>query len=280
MPRDGFPDRPPRRGGARPAPRSRRERSPSSRRKESRRRRHRKKREQERIARELRERKEKEELAVRQARLDEKEKKIAAREAALRREEEEQKRAASEKAASERAARTRRRDPESRRSEEEQNREEEEIASRQEVRPEPRRQEPLTDDVDDIDVEAVQEPADDLCGWWELTNRIEETNYETLPRPAPRLSSPARAGRRPDHRPRPEVVGGRPHPPRRRAHADHRPRHGRGRHVLLEFTEHGARRSTNGSFQWRIARNGSTLRGSFESTAAATSGHSVARRLD
>lgn len=138
----------------------------------------------------------------------------------------------------------------------------------------------MTDDVDDIDVEAVQEPADDLSGWWELTNRIEETNYENF------------RGLRLGYRLQLEQDGNRITGRGQKWSEDGRtlPASGRtpltvrgtveGDTISLEFTEHGARRSTNGSFQWRIARNGSTLRGSFESTAAATSGHSVARRLD
>jgi membrane peptidoglycan carboxypeptidase len=246
--------------------------------------------EKERIARERKERQEKEELAVRQARLDKEkkeekeEKKIAAREAALRREKENEKeRAASQRA--ERAARPRRSDPESRRSEDDQNGDEEQIASREEIRPEtrrteprrmePRRPEPLTDDVD-----APEEPAGDLSGWWELTNRIEETNYESF------------RGLRLGYRLQLEQDGNRITGRGQKWSEDGRtlPAGGRtpltvrgtvnGETVSLEFTEHGARRSTGGTFQWRIARNGATLRGSFSSTAAATSGWSVARRLE
>jgi 1A family penicillin-binding protein len=256
--------------------------------------------EQERIA---RERKEKEDLADRQARLQEEEKRRAAREAALHREEEEQKRSTAAKdaqaaktakdakekkkeekadreaaerarAEQERAARaTRRNDPESRGGEDE-----EAIASSQEIRPEPRRPEPLTDDVEDIETQV--EPADDLSGWWELTNRIEETNYESF------------RGLRLGYRLQLEQDGNRITGRGQKWSEDGRARPAGGRTPLtvrgtvegetvsLEFTEHGARRSTSGSFQWRIARNGSTLRGTFSSTAAATSGWSVARRLD
>jgi hypothetical protein len=52
-----------------------------------------------------------------------------------------------------------------------------------------------------------------------------------------------------------------------------------GNKVVLQFTEQGARRSTTGSFAWTLAPNGNALRGTFWSTAADTSGGSVARRM-
>jgi len=163
----------------------------------------------------------------------------------------------------------------------------EKIASREEIRPEPRRPEPLTDDIDqlgepgDLDApEEPEEPADDLSGWWELTNRIEETNYDSfrglrlgyrlqLEQDGNRITG---RGQKWSEDGRALPAGGRT-PLTVRGTVD-------GETVTLELTEHGARRSTSGSFQWRIARDGSTLRGSFESTAAATSGSSVARRLE
>jgi penicillin-binding protein 1A len=234
------------------------------------------KREQERIARESRERKEKEAIAERQARLEEEEKRIAAREAALRRREEEQQRAAASERAAATRLRDRRNDPESRRGEEEPSGEGgEPIASHEDIRPQPRRPEPLTDDVD-----ALAEPADDLSGWWELTNRIEETDYAAF------------LGLRLGYRLQLEQDGNRITGRGQKWTEDGRtlPAGGRtpltvrgtveGETVYLEFTEQGARRSTHGSFEWRIARDGSTLRGSFTSTAAATRGRSVARRLE
>ena len=57
--------------------------------------------------------------------------------------------------------------------------------------------------------------AEDLSGWWELTNTIQSTNYSAYKGLRLGYRASARAGRRPDHRPGPEVVGGRPHPARR-----------------------------------------------------------------
>jgi len=49
--------------------------------------------------------------------------------------------------------------------------------------------------------------------------------------------------------------------------------------VILQFTERGARRSTSGSFSWIVTADAGALHGSFQSTAADTSGGSVARRM-
>jgi hypothetical protein len=52
-----------------------------------------------------------------------------------------------------------------------------------------------------------------------------------------------------------------------------------GRKVILQFTERGAKRSTSGTFSWLLGPGGGALHGSFQSTAADTSGGSVARRM-
>jgi hypothetical protein len=52
-----------------------------------------------------------------------------------------------------------------------------------------------------------------------------------------------------------------------------------GRGVHLEFTERGAKRTTNGSFSWTLSADRTALRGTFRSTAADTSGSSLARRM-
>lgn len=119
----------------------------------------------------------------------------------------------------------------------------------------------------------------DLSGWWEVTNTIQSTNYAAyrglrltyrvqLEQDGDRITgrgqkwaedgSPVSAGAR-----SPISVTGRIE----------------GNRVILEFTERGARRSTTGSFSWILAPDGRALRGSFESTAADTSGGSVARRM-
>jgi membrane peptidoglycan carboxypeptidase len=220
------------------------------------------------------------EQAERKARLEQKEKELATREAALRREEEKEKKAAAEKAEKERLAkkkeedeqraeRARKRDPESRKEDDD------EAAAGEEARREPRRAEP-DEDLDD----RREEPVDDLSGWWELSNQIQETNYE------------AYLGLRLGYRLHLEQDGNHITGRGQKWSEDGRsvPAGGRtpltvrgtveGGTVHLDFTEHGAKRSTSGSFEWRLAPDGSTLRGSFWSTAAATRGRSVARRLE
>jgi penicillin-binding protein 1A len=119
----------------------------------------------------------------------------------------------------------------------------------------------------------------DLSGWWELTNTIASTNYASyrglrltyrlqLEQDGDRLTgrgqkwaeegAPVSAAAR-----SPISVTGRIE----------------GNKVVLQFTERGAKRSTTGSFSWTLGPNGNALRGSFWSTAADTSGSSVARRM-
>ena len=119
----------------------------------------------------------------------------------------------------------------------------------------------------------------DLSGWWEVTNTIQSTNYAAykglrltyrvqLEQDGDRITGrgqkwaedggPVSAGAR-----SPITVSGRIE----------------GDRVILQFTERGAKRSTNGSFSWTLAPGGRALRGSFQSTAADTSGGSVARRM-
>ena len=50
-------------------------------------------------------------------------------------------------------------------------------------------------------------------------------------------------------------------------------------HATLEFTEHGAKRTTSGGFTWTLSGDRTALRGSFWSTAADTSGRSTAVRM-
>ena len=52
-----------------------------------------------------------------------------------------------------------------------------------------------------------------------------------------------------------------------------------GRKVTLNFTEHGAKRSTSGGFTWTLSADRTELRGSFWSTAADTRGRSTAVRM-
>ncbi len=117
----------------------------------------------------------------------------------------------------------------------------------------------------------------DLSGWWEVTNTIQSTNY------------PAYQGLRLTYRVQLEQDGNRITGRGQKWAEDGGPVSasarspisiiGRvsGRQVILQFTERGARRSTDGSFSWIVSPG--ALHGSFTSTAAATSGGSVARRM-
>jgi 1A family penicillin-binding protein len=117
----------------------------------------------------------------------------------------------------------------------------------------------------------------DLSGWWEVTNTIQSTSY------------PAYRGLRLTYRVQLEQDGNRITGRGQKWAEDGGPVSaaarspirivGRiaGRQVLLQFTERGARRSTDGSFSWIVSPG--ALHGSFTSTAAATSGGSVARRM-
>jgi 1A family penicillin-binding protein len=117
----------------------------------------------------------------------------------------------------------------------------------------------------------------DLSGWWEVTNTIQSTNY------------PAYRGLRLTYRVQLEQDGDRITGRGQKWAEDGGPVSaaarspisiiGRiaGRQVILQFTERGARRATNGSFSWIVSPD--ALHGSFTSTAAATSGGSVARRM-
>ncbi len=53
-----------------------------------------------------------------------------------------------------------------------------------------------------------------------------------------------------------------------------------GEKVTAIFEEKGHKRETGGLFKWRVSSDANTLSGSFESTAARTSGKSIATRLD
>lgn len=53
-----------------------------------------------------------------------------------------------------------------------------------------------------------------------------------------------------------------------------------GDEVVARFVEKGHRRTTRGTFRWRLSPDGARLVGSFESTAAASRGPSSARRDD
>jgi penicillin-binding protein 1A len=214
-----------------------------------------------------------ERLAREEAAANRREREIAAREKAAELERREERIAAEERAEQERAEKDRRAKV---------------AAAREQERLRRLRDQPDDERSDEIDVGEVvvreerrrEESAEsDLSGWWELTNTIQSTNYSAyqglrlgyrvqLEQDGDRITGrgqkwsesgrPVSAGAR-----SPIIVSGR---------ID-------GRHVTLQYTERGARRSTSGSFSFTLSPDGSALRGSFSSTAAAASGGSVARKM-
>ncbi|MFL6293609.1 MAG: PBP1A family penicillin-binding protein [Thermoanaerobaculia bacterium] len=231
----------------------------------------RKKKEQERLARETQERKKQEAEAVlarkkdqereeqrldarrkeaeRIARIEEEERRLAQREARIAREERRQ------RAKEDRDQRAR-----------------DEEATRKPAREE---EEEKADEED----EEEAAPSSDLSGWWEMTNRIEETNYAQY------------KGLRLGYRVQLEQEGNRLTGRGQKWTEDGRTlgSSGRtpitvtgkidGRKVTLSFTEHGAKRSTSGGFTWTLSADRTQLRGSFWSTAADTRGRSTAVRM-
>jgi penicillin-binding protein 1A len=212
-------------------------------------------------------------LAREEAAANRREREIAAREKAAELERREERIAAEEKAEQESVQKDRRAKL---------------AAAREQDRLRRLREQPDDERSDEIDVGEVvvreerrrDESAEaDLSGWWELTNTIQSTNYSAyqglrlgyrvqLEQDGDRITGrgqkwsesgrPVSAGAR-----SPIIVSGR---------ID-------GRHVTLQYTERGARRSTSGSFSFTLSPDGSALRGSFSSTAAAASGGSMARKM-
>jgi penicillin-binding protein 1A len=184
----------------------------------------------------------------RQARIraqEEQERRLAEREAELRKAEERLQRRQEE--------RTRDRDPESEASEmvvEERTRDEEE-----------------------------EEAVSDLSGWWELTNRIQSTDFRDY------------IGLRLGYRIKLEQDGSRITGSGQKQSEDGRALSGAARSPIrvsgtidgdtltLEFTEQGARRSSGGGFTLRLSADRTALRGSFWSDVAGTRGSTLARRM-
>lgn len=193
-----------------------------------------------------------------------------------RREKEEEKAVRDEKEARAREAR------EAEEAREEKRRQEAEAEDQAKERAEKRRardEESSRDDEDEDQGEERAEPASDLSGWWELSNRIDSTNYSAyqglrlgyriqLEQDGNRITG---RGQKWSEGGRPVAAAGRT-PITVSGTID-------GRTVTLDFTEHGARRTTNGTFRWTLSADRTALRGSFSSTAAATSGGSFARRM-
>jgi membrane peptidoglycan carboxypeptidase len=227
---------------------------------------------------ELRERRER--LARAEAAADRREREIAAREKALKadraekadREDREEKSVDKEEA---RIARILAEEKRAREAEDE-NRNRRERVRQAEIRNE---EEDTTEPVEEEETEETASAEDDLSGWWEMTNTIQSTNYADFKglRLGYRLQI-EQDGDRLVGRGQKWSENGRTLPAGARSPitvtgtVD-------GRNVTLQFTERGAKRSTNGSFSWQLSADRTALRGSFQSTAANTSGSSLARRM-
>lgn len=120
----------------------------------------------------------------------------------------------------------------------------------------------------------------DLTGWWELTNRIDSTNYASYKglRLTYRIQL-EQDGDRVEGRGQKWAENGRTLPASARTPIYVTGSIDENGEVELRFTERGARRSTSGGFSWELSANRSALRGSFHSNAADTSGRSTARRM-
>jgi penicillin-binding protein 1A len=207
-----------------------------------------------------------ERLAKAEAAADRREKEIAAREEEAREEKqdrEEQRRAAKAEAA------------------------EQEKKEREERAEKARAEQKEREDEEERRAERDREtPADfdrsgdsDLSGWWEMTNTIQSTNYDTykglrltyrvqLEQDGDRITGRGQKWEEDGRR----LVSSARSPITVRGKVE-------GRNVVLTFTERGAKRSTSGGFTWTLSADRTALRGSFWSTAAATRGSSLARRM-
>ena len=132
----------------------------------------------------------------------------------------------------------------------------------------------------DAEEEEEAEPAaSDLSGWWEMTNRIDETNYAQFK--GLRLGYRVQLeqdGNRITGRGQKWTEGGRAIGASGRTPITVEGRI-EGRKVVLSFTEHGAKRTTSGGFTWNLSADRTEMRGSFWSTAASTKGRSTAVRM-
>lgn len=118
----------------------------------------------------------------------------------------------------------------------------------------------------------------DLSGAWIVTNTIQETSRGAFHGLRIRFRVELRQeGRRLTGHGRKFTVDDRPVAPGDRTPLDLEGEIEDGR-VVLRFVEHGRWRSTRGAFRWQITSDGERLVGSFDSTAAASSGVSSARR--
>ncbi len=161
--------------------------------------------------------------------------------------------------------------------EQEMDRRAKEAAAREEARLQRLREQRNDEGSDQVAVGENAGP--DLSGWWELTNTIAATNYAAYR--GLRLTYRLQLEQDGNHltgRGQKWAEEGAPVSAAARSPISVTGRI-EGNKVVLQFTEQGAKRSTTGSFAWTLVPNGNALRGTFWSTAADTSGSSVARRL-
>jgi hypothetical protein len=259
-----------------------------------------KRKEQERLARLEQEKREEEKEQARLAEIareeqQKKEKLAAARKAAETERERAALKAREERIAREEAAASRREAEIAAREKEEQekDRRAKEAAAREEARLQRLREQRNDEDADQVAMrdrrhldedrsdsgDERETTGQDLSGWWELTNTIASTNYAAYR--GLRLTYRLQLEQDGDHltgRGQKWAEEGAPVSAAARSPISVTGRI-EGNKVILQFTEQGARRSTTGSFAWTLTPNGNALRGTFWSTAADTSGGSVARRL-
>jgi hypothetical protein len=130
-------------------------------------------------------------------------------------------------------------------------------------------------EADAVDRDAAV-PRAGIDGWWLLTNSIESTSYPGYR--GLRLGYRVllnQDGNRVTGRGMKWSENGRELPPTQRTPIELTGTVD-GARVRVRFVEHGRRRTTTGSFSWRLAPDRASLRGDFASTAADTRGSSVA----
>jgi hypothetical protein len=144
--------------------------------------------------------------------------------------------------------------------------------------PPPELDEPADSSAPSAEAVADVHEGPDLSGWWEITNQIESTSY------------PAYQGLRLTYRVHLEQEGDRlvGKGVKSRENGRSIPASAQtpitlsgtleGRTARILFTEHGLRRTTQGSFRFKVAPTGETLAGTFASGAADTSGPALGRR--
>ena len=229
-----------------------------------------KKKEEERERAKLEERRER--IAKAEAAADRREKEIAAKEKELRAKASEEKEDKEETRVAEALEKERRA-----RMDEEEEEAQDRDRRRREAREAERARE---EDEEEEDREERAASSDtDLSGWWEMTNTIQSTNYADFKglRLGYRIQL-EQDGDRLVGRGQKWSENGRTLPASARTPLSVTGTID-GDRVILEFKERGAKRTTGGSFSWTLSPDRTALRGSFQSTAADTSGSSLARRM-